>query len=96
METIDKAALAAAAKHLDALAANLGERGFAVRVLATGEKLRLWVQNPAAHELSDAVYAWPDSDGDWWLWWSWAARIAMVEHVDAAADTIASVMTPDE
>lgn len=94
--TTDKATLTTAANRLDALAADLDKRGFAVRVLATGSKLRMWVQNPAAREFSDAIYVWPDSDGDWWFWWSWEARIAMVEHVDAAADTIACVLTPDE
>jgi len=96
MATIDKAALAEAAKRMDALAADLDKRGFAVRVLATGGKLRMWVQNPAAPEFSDAIYAWPDGDGDWWVWWSWAARIALIEDVKEAADTIACVMSPHE
>ncbi len=94
--TVDPAALRTAADRLEALATDLDKRGFAVRVLATGSKLRMWVQNPAARQCSDAIYAWPDGDGDWWLWWSWAAKIAMIEHVDAAADTIACCLTPDE
>lgn len=92
----DKTALTTAANRLNALATGLDNRGFAVRVLATGEKLRMWVQNPAAREYSDAVYAWPDDDGDWWLWWSWASPIALMEDVEAAADTIACVLTPHE
>ncbi len=86
----------AAADGMQNLAASLDEQGFAVRILATGEKLRMWVQNPAVRELSDAVYAWPDDDGDWWLWWSWAAKIAPVQDVQTAADTIACVLTPHE
>ncbi len=91
-----KAALTTAAERMEKLAADLDKRGFAVRVLATGEKLRMWVQNPSAHELSDAVYAWPDRDGDWWLWWSWGSPIAPVHDVAGAADTIACVMTPHD
>jgi hypothetical protein len=92
----DKAGLVASAKRLNELAAELDRRGFAVRVLATNGKVRAWVQNPAAPEFSDAVYAWPDDVGDWWLWWSWAARIALIDDVKAAADTIACVLTPHE
>ena len=40
------AEVAAAAHRLDDLAAELDQRGFAARVLATGGKLRMWVQNP--------------------------------------------------
>ncbi len=43
------AELAAAAKRLDDLAAELDQRGFAARVLATGGKLRMWVQNRSVY-----------------------------------------------
>ncbi len=96
MTVDDPAALRMAAGRLEALATDLDKRGFAVRVLATGSKLRMWVQNPAARECSDAIYVWPDGDGDWWLWWSWEAKIAPVQEVREAADTIACCLTPHE
>jgi len=86
--------LAAAAKRLDDLAAELDQRGFAARVLATGGKLRMWVQNRSVSQLSDAVYAAPDGDGSWWLWWSWADQIAPIDDVSDAAFKIAYVLTP--
>ena len=46
------AELAAAAKRLDDLAAELDRRGFAARVLAHGDKLRIWVQNRSVSRLS--------------------------------------------
>ena len=86
--------LAAAAKRLDDLAAELDRRGFAARVLANGDKLRIWVQNRSISRLTDAVYAAPDGDGAWWLWWSWADRIAPIDDVSEAAFKIAYVLTP--
>ena len=84
----------AAAKRLDDLAAELDRRGFASRVLASGDKLRMWVQNRSISQLSDAVYAAPDGDGAWWLWWSWADQIAPIDDVSEAAFKIAYVLTP--
>ena len=83
-----------AAERLDALAVELDRRGFSARVLVTGEKLRMWVQNRAVSQLSDAVYAAPAEDGSWWLWWSWADQLAPIDDVEAAAVKIAYVLTP--
>ena len=85
------AELAAAAKRLDDLAAELDRRGFAARVLAHGDKLRIWVQNRSVSRL---VHAAPDGDGAWWLWWSWADQIAPIDDVSEAAFKIAYVLTP--
>lgn len=95
MATTDKAALITAVGRLHALADDLNKRGFGARVLATGDKLRVWVENLSAPQLSEAVYAAPAEDGSWWLWWSWADRLAPIEDVDAAAFKIAYVLTPN-
>jgi hypothetical protein len=88
----NEAELALVEKRLDDLVSELEQHGFAARVLATGGKLRLWVQNMSASQLSDAVYAAPDSDGAWWLWWSWADRIAPVDDIQTAAFKISYVL----
>jgi hypothetical protein len=88
----NSAELALAAKRLDDLVAELEQRGFAARVLATSGKLRLWVQNLSASQLSDAVYAAPDPGGAWWLWWSWGDRIAPIADVETAAFKIGYVL----
>ena len=63
MTGAERAEVTAAAKRPNDLAAELDRRGFAARVLASGGKLRMWVQNRSISQLSDAVYAAPD--GDW-------------------------------
>lgn len=83
-----------AAKRLDDLAAELDQRGFTARALVSGDKLRMWVQNRSVSRLSDAVYAAPDREGAWWLWWSWADQIAPIDDVSEAAFKIAYVLTP--
>jgi hypothetical protein len=87
--------LTAAAKQLDDLAAELDRRGFSARVLASNGKLRVWVQNRLVSQLSEAVYAAPDGEGAWWLWWSWADQLAPIDDVDAVAVKIAHVLTPN-
>lgn len=90
----ERAAVVAASERLNELAAELGKRGFQARVLSTGDKLRLWVQNRSISRLSDAVYAAPDGAGAWWIWWSWEDRIAALDDIDTAAFKIAYVLTP--
>lgn len=94
MTATHNAELLVAAKRLDELVAELDERGFAARVLATGGKLRVWVGNRLVPQLSEVVYAAPAGDGSWWLWWSWADQIAPIDDVAAAAVKIAYVLTP--
>lgn len=95
-EATERAGLIAVAERLQALAADLDKRGFGVRVLMTSGTWRLRVENQSVPQLSEAVYAAPAEDGSWWLWWSWADRLAPIEDVDAAAFMIAYVLTPDE
>ncbi len=87
-------AVKGAAERMEALSAELDLRGFSARVLVTGEKVRMWVQNRAFSRVSDAVYAAPAEDGSWWLWWSWADQIAPIDDVESAAVKIAYVLTP--
>ena len=94
MTGAERAEVTAAAKRLDDLAAALDVRGFAARVLVSGDKLRMWVQNRSVSWLSDAVYAAPDGDGAWWLWWSWEDKIVPIDDVSEAAFKIAYVLTP--
>ena len=94
MTGAERAEVIAAAKRLDELSAELDKRGFQARVLVAGDKVRVWVQNRSISRLSDAVYAAPDSDGEWWIWWSWDDRIAAIDDIDTAAFKIAYVLTP--
>jgi len=94
MTGAERAEVIAAAKRLDELSAELDKRGFQARVLVAADKVRVWVQNRSISRLSDAVYAAPDSDGEWWIWWSWDDRIAAIDDIDTAAFNIAYVLTP--
>jgi len=94
MTGAERAEVIAAAKRLDELSAELDKRGFQARVLVAADKVRVWVQNRSISRLSDAVYAAPDSDGEWWIWWSWDDRIAAIDDIDTAAFKIAYVLTP--
>jgi hypothetical protein len=87
-------ALTAAAKRLDDLAAELDRRGFSAHVLAANGKLRVSVQNRLISQLAEKVYAAPDGDGAWWLWWPWEDKIAPIDDVGKAAFKIAHVLTP--
>jgi hypothetical protein len=91
----ERAVLLRVADRLQALAADLGRRGFSVRLVLTSGRLRLWVENRSVPQLSEVVYAAPADDGAWWLWWSWADRLASIEDVDDAAVRIAHVLTAD-
>ena len=96
MSATEQAALTMAADRLQALAADLDKRGFGARVLATSGRLRVWVENRSVPQLSETVYAAPAEDGSWWLWWSWADRLAPIDDVDTAAFKIAYVLTPHD
>jgi uncharacterized membrane protein YkvA (DUF1232 family) len=86
--------LAIAAKQLDDLRAQLDRRGFSAQVLAANGKLRVSVQNRLVTQLSEVVYAAPDSEGAWWLWWSWKDKITPIDDMSNAAFKIAYVLTP--
>jgi hypothetical protein len=89
---VDRAEIAA--KVLDDLAVDLDRRGFSVQVFRADGKLRMAVQNRSISHLSDSVYAAPAEDGAWWLWWSWADRLAPIDEIESAAFKIAYVLTP--
>jgi hypothetical protein len=74
---------------LDKLADELVSRGLQAWLMALpGRPPRLYVANPAARALEEDVYAQRGKDGIWWLWWSWAERIAPADDLFQAADVI--------
>jgi hypothetical protein len=61
---------------LEALGAELGRAGWATQLqIAPGRAPSLHVQNPAAAQLAETIWAAPKDDG-FWFWWSWAEPIA--------------------
>ena len=92
MTGTDTTATADVTAQVEALAADLGERGFVTNVSPGGRYPRLTVISRSASHLSDNIYAAPTQDGSWWFWWSWAERIADVAHVATAAQAIAHVL----
>jgi hypothetical protein len=61
---------------LEALGAELGRAGWATQLqIAPGSAPSLHVQNPAAAQLAETIWAAPKDDG-FWFWWSWAEPIA--------------------
>jgi hypothetical protein len=84
--------------QLEALAGELSRRGFATSV--TGAALQhhhhpcVRVTNIHIARMSEDVYAAPGKDGQWAFWWSWADKIGPVEDIEAAAVTIAYVLSP--
>jgi hypothetical protein len=83
-----------AAERMDDLAAELDHRGFSAQVRAANGKLRVSIQNRLISQLAEVVYAAPDGDGAWWLWWPWDDKIAPISDVGKAALKIAYVLTP--
>jgi hypothetical protein len=72
---------------LEALGAELGRSGWKTRLqIASGRAPSLHVQNPAAAQLAETIYAAPKDDG-FWFWWSWYEPIAQ-----ASADTAAIIV----
>jgi hypothetical protein len=82
-----------AVRRLEELAENLGKRGFITTLETCVGQPSVSVTNRQTSHLSEIIYASPADDGSWWLWWSWAERIAPVEHTDSAAFKIAHVLT---
>src|SRR5260370_39799621 len=72
--------------RLEGLAAILADRGLRTRLLTPrGRVPSLHVVNPLASSLAEDVYAGRGQDGRWWVWWSWADRVAAGEDVEGAA-----------
>lgn len=80
--------------QLEALSADLAERGFGTHTAPAVHKLH--VANRAVPEVCDDISTAPAEDGAWWFWWSWGDRIAPVTDVGAAAFKIAYVLTPTQ
>jgi hypothetical protein len=80
--------------QLEALAADLAERGYETHVAHDGGTLSLRVVNQEAPSSHENIAASATDDGTWWFWWSWGDRIALVTDVEAAAFKIAYVLTP--
>jgi hypothetical protein len=80
--------------YLDKLVEELTHRGFEAWLMAPPDRVpSVYVVNPAARALEDNVYVCLGEDGLWWFWWSWAERIAIADDLDAAATSIASVLS---
>ena len=80
--------------YLDKLVDELTHRGLEAWLMAPpGRKPSVYVVNPAARALEENVYADRCGDGMWWFWWSWAERISIADDLDAAATSIARVLS---
>lgn len=79
---------AAETEHLGRLAEELARRGLAVTLAPDSERPVLEVVNPGVRLLSERVACEAE-----WFWWTWAERIAPVDDVRLAADSIAKVLT---
>src|SRR6202035_1500987 len=63
--------------RIEGLAEVLSHHGLRASLMAPpGRVPSLHVVNPAASALAEDVYAGRSQDGNWWVWWSWAERIA--------------------
>jgi hypothetical protein len=82
----------------EALAKELGRRGFATSVTADGMRHHypcVRVTNAHLARMSEDVYAAPGKDGKWAFWWSWADRIGPIGDIEKAAVAIAYVLSPN-
>jgi hypothetical protein len=80
--------------YLDKLVEELTHRGLEAWLMAPPERRpTAYVTNPAARALEENVYVDLGTDGLWWFWWSWAERISIADDLDAAATSIARVLS---
>jgi hypothetical protein len=93
MSTISIRGYELAVIKLEELADDLGARGFATTLVTGGGHPSLTVVHRLATHLSESIYAAPAKDNSWWLWWSWAERIAPVGETGTAAAKITHVLT---
>jgi hypothetical protein len=83
----------AAIAILERLSTRLTADGWQVGMHAPPDRRpMLYVAHPAIVFLSELVTAEQGSDGRWWLWWSWAERIALADDLNEAAATIGRVL----
>ena len=82
------------AVYLEKLSDELSHRGLEAWLMAPpGRRPSLYVVNPAARALEENVFVGCGKDGMWWFWWSWAERISIADDLDAAATSIARVLS---
>jgi hypothetical protein len=80
--------------YLDKLVEELTHRGLEAWLMAPpGRVPSVYVVNPSARALEENVYVDRGKDGLWWFWWSWAERISIADELDAAATSIARVLS---
>jgi hypothetical protein len=94
MPTTDAEAAQRAVTQLGRLADNLTSRGFTAHIGQAGKYPSVGFAHRSVPQLSETVHAAPANDGTWWLWWSWADRIAPIGDIETAAFKIAYVLTP--
>lgn len=82
-----------AVSQLEALASDLGGRGFGTCISHHGGTLSLSVINRAAPGSGETIAAAPAADDTWWFLWSCGHRVARIADVEAAAFKIAYVLT---
>jgi hypothetical protein len=82
---------------LESLRARLRQRGWQAVLHTPRERPPvLDVTNPHAPQLSDRVLTGLGSDGQWWLWWSFAERIGPAADLDRAVSVITRVLAHRE
>lgn len=78
---------------LNNLAGLLERSGLSARITQPiGRPPTLHVQNPELPALTEHVRVEPCERGQWWLWWGWDVRIAPVEDLNGAAESIRRVV----
>lgn len=91
-ESNDKREAAGALGELTRL---LGEKGFAARIVeATAEPPFVRATSRVSPELSENVTCGPGEGGELWFFYSWGDPLAPVRQVDAAAERVSHVLTP--
>ena len=84
--------------YLDVLAGQVAAYGWTAHVRTPPGRLpHLFVQDPENPNASGDIVAVPDSaTGEWWFWFSYAQRIAPVETLASATQTIIKTLHAGE
>jgi hypothetical protein len=87
-----------AMQFLETLATAMAAQGWTTAIETPPGRLpALYVRNPHAPVLSEHIYAWPNTNGTWFYWWSWGQAIspAAPSALAKAAGIIAHVLRPN-
>jgi hypothetical protein len=86
-----------AVQFLEKLAAAMAAQGWTATLETPAGRLpALYVRNPHAPVLSEHIYAWPNTKGTWFYWWSWGQTISPAASALAkAVGIIARVLGPN-